>query len=103
LNGEAWNNVENAFEKRDTVMLLKNLLKFDLFPIKDSYVAYLKRDKNALECNPAPAARLSGRLYEMGLDVIYARCIEPKETNLAKKEIIGSRAVEAQRISKSQR
>lgn len=60
---------------------MEHLLKFDLFPIKDSYVAYLKRDKNALERNPATAARLSGRLYEMGLDSIYARCSEPKETN----------------------
>lgn len=56
-------------------------MKLDLFPIKDSYVAYLKRDKTALERNPATAARLSGRLYEMGLDTIYARCSEPKETN----------------------
>lgn len=81
LNGDAWKEVEKAFEKRDNITLLKNLLKFDLFPIKDSYVAYLKRDKNALERNPATAARLSGRLYEMGLDTIYARCSEPKETN----------------------
>ena len=81
LNGDAWKEVEEAFEKRDNITLLKNLLKFDLFPIKDSYVAYLKRDKNALERNPATAARLSGRFYEMRLDTIYARCSEPKETN----------------------
>ncbi len=81
LNGEPWKNVEKAFKKRDNTALLKNLLKLDLFPIKDSYVAYLKRDKEALERNPATAARLSGRLYEMGLDAIYARCSEPKETN----------------------
>jgi Tsp45I type II restriction enzyme. len=81
LDGELWKGVEKAFEKRDNVALLKNLLKLDLFPIKDSYVAYLKRDKTALERNPATAARLSGRLYEMGLDTIYTRCSEPKETN----------------------
>lgn len=81
LNGELWKGVEKAFEKRDNVTLLKSLLKLNLFPIKDSYVAYLKRDKTALERNPATAARLSGRLYEMGLDSIYARCSEPKETN----------------------
>ena len=68
LNGELWKDVEKSFEKRDNITLLKNLLKLDLFPIKDSYVAYLKRDKTALERNPATAARLSGRLYEMGLD-----------------------------------
>lgn len=80
-NGELWKDVEKAFEKRDNVTLMKNLLKLDLFPIKDSYVAYLKRDKTALERNPATSARLSGRLYEMGIDKIFARCSEPKETN----------------------
>lgn len=81
LNVEHWKDVKKAFEKRDNTALLKNLVKLNLFPIKDSYVAYLKRDKTALERNPATAARLSGRLYEMGLDTIYARCSEPKETN----------------------
>ncbi len=60
---------------------MQNLLKLDLFPIKDSYVAYLKRDKTALERNPATSARLLGRLYEMGLGKIFSRCSEPKETN----------------------
>lgn len=81
LNGELWKDVEKAFEKRDNVTLLKNLLKLALFPIKDSYVAYLKRDKTALERNPATADRLCGRLYEMGLNEIYSRSSEPKETN----------------------
>ncbi len=81
LNTELWKDVEKSFEGRNNIMLLKNLLKLNLFPIKDSYVAYLKRDKEALERNPATAARISGRLYEMGIDAIYARCSEPKETN----------------------
>ncbi len=81
LNGDLWKDVEKAFNKKDNTALLKNLVKLDLFPLKDSYIAYLRRDKTALERNPATAARLSGRLYEMGLDTIYARCSEPKETN----------------------
>ena len=81
LNGDLWKDVEKAFEKKDNTALLKNLVKLDLFPIKDSYIAYLRRDKTALERNPATAARLSGRLYERGFDTIYARCSEPKETN----------------------
>jgi hypothetical protein len=56
-------------------------LDFDLFPIKDSYVAYLKRDRGAIERNPNTVARLCGRLYEMGLDQIREKCSEPKETN----------------------
>jgi len=76
-----WNEVEEAFEIKDNFKLLNALLKFDLFPIKDSYVAYLKRDKTAIKRNPQTVNRLCGRLYEMGLDKIYDKCTEPKETN----------------------
>lgn len=76
-----WKNVEKAFKQKNNKALLQNLLQFELFPIKDSYVAYLKRDKSALERNPATVARLSGRLYEMGLKNIFSRCSEAKETN----------------------
>ncbi len=81
MDDELWNNVEEAFEKRNNVLLLKSLLELDLFPIKDSYVAYLKRDKGALDRNPATVDRLAGRLYEMGLKKIFSRSSEPKETN----------------------
>jgi hypothetical protein len=81
INENLWEQVENSFDKKDNEELLKALLKFDLFPIKDSYIAYLKRDKTSIERNPNTVARLCGRLYEMGLDIIYARCSEPKETN----------------------
>lgn len=81
LDNGLWKEVEKAFKKRDNISLLENLLKLELFPIKDSYVAYLKRDKGALKRNPATADRLAGRLYEMGLDEIFSRSSEPKETN----------------------
>ncbi len=81
IDNGLWKNVEQAFGKRDNSALLANLIKLKLFPIKDSYVAYLKRDKSSAQRNPATIARLSGRLYEMGLDSIYKRCSEPKETN----------------------
>ena len=81
IDGGLWKQVEKAFSKKDNISLLENLLKLDLFPIKDSYVAYLKRDKESLKRNPATADRLCGRLYEMGLDEIFSRSSEPKETN----------------------
>jgi len=81
IDGELWKDIEKAFKKRDNVVLLENLFKLGLFPIKDSYVAYLKRDKGALARNPATVARLCGRIYEMGIDMICSRCSEPKETN----------------------
>jgi len=76
-----WGNIETAFEKKDNTELLNHLLNLDLFPIKDSYVAYLKRDSSAISRNPATVKRLCGRLYEMGLNELYERCSEPKETN----------------------
>lgn len=81
IDKNLWKNVEKAFTEKDNIALLENLLKLDLFPIKDSYVAYLKRDKEALKRNPATVNRLCGRLYEMGLDEIFSKSSEPKETN----------------------
>ena len=81
IDQELWKNVEHAFKNRDNSALLENLLKLKLFPIKDSYVAFLKRDKAAVERNPATVARLCGRVYEMELSKVFERCSEPKETN----------------------
>lgn len=81
IDATRWQNVEAAFAAHDNDALLRTLLGFDLFPIKDSYVAYLKRDPGAIARNPATVSRLCGRLYEMGLDRIYEKCSEPKETN----------------------
>lgn len=76
-----WNQVEQSFNEQNNIDLLKVLLKLDLFPIKDSYVAYLKRDAGSIERNPNTIDRLCGRLYAMGLGKIYEECSEPKETN----------------------
>lgn len=81
VNTHTWECVEQAFDVKDNIELIKSLLKLERFPIKDSYVAYLRRDAGAIERNPATIARLCGRLYEMGLDKIYERASEPKETN----------------------
>jgi len=81
INNDIWKDVENAFKKKNNITLVKELLKLDLFPIKDSYIAYLKRDKTSIERNPKTINSISGRLYKMGLNKIFERCSEPKETN----------------------
>jgi Tsp45I type II restriction enzyme len=81
LNQELWKNVENSFQVKDNEQLIRSLLKLNLFPIKDSYVAFLKRDLSSINRNPKTINRLCGRLYEMGIDKIYEKCSEPKETN----------------------
>ena len=81
LNEEIWADVEKAFNRKNNDTLLRKLLTLDLFPIKDSYVAYLRRDKSAIDRNPRTINRICGRLYEIGLDKIFEKCSEPKETN----------------------
>jgi len=81
LDEDLWKKVESAFNSQNNKELVENLLKLELFPIKDSYVAYLKRDKSSIERNPKTVDRLSGRIYEMGLEKVFERATEPKETN----------------------
>ena len=81
INQETWSKVEFAFKKQDNILLFEELLKLELFPIKDSYIAYFKRDKTAILRNPNTVNRICGRIYELGLDKLYERCSEPKETN----------------------
>ncbi len=81
INQEKWVDVEEAFNRKNNNALLRKLLKLELFPIKDSYIAYLRRDTSAIARNPKTINRICGRLYEMGLDKIFERCSEPKETN----------------------
>ncbi len=75
------NKVRKAFNDNSNVMLVKELLELDLFPIKDSYVAYLKRDKSAIDRNPQTINRIAGTLFQMGIEEIIDKCTEPKETN----------------------
>lgn len=81
INKYKWEQVEIAFKNKDNKELLKSLLDFELFPIKDSYVAYLKRDAGAIDRNPKTVQRLSSALFGMGLNEIYEKCSQPKETN----------------------
>jgi len=81
IDNRAWNQVEIAFRDRNARQLITNLLNLNLFPVKDSYAAYLRRDPGAIQRNPETVNRLAGRIYELGLNKIYERCSEPKETN----------------------
>lgn len=74
-------NIREAFENSNNVSLVENLLDLELFPIKDSYVAYLKRDRTAVSRNPQTINRIAGNLFQMGIEEIIDKCTEPKETN----------------------
>lgn len=78
---DTWESVVEAYQERDNLSLIRHLLKLNLFPIKDSYVSYLRRDPSALERNPATVRRLAANLYNLNLEKILEKCEEPKETN----------------------
>lgn len=73
--------ISHSFQQRNNKELLEILLDQDIFPIKDSYVAYLKKDRNSIDRNPETIQRLAGMLYDMGLSEIFEKTTAPKETN----------------------
>lgn len=81
ISSDLQKEIENAFELRNNQELVRALLKLELFPIKDSYVSYLRRDSSSISRNPQTVNRLAGTIYEMGLDTVIEKCTEPKETN----------------------
>lgn len=81
IDQHKWEEVEQAFGSRNNEVLIEKLLDLNLFPIKDSYVAYLRHDRTAIKRNPCTVARLAGRMYELGLSKLYENCSQPKEAN----------------------
>lgn len=73
--------IKYYLDSKDKKNLINILLQQDVFPIKDSYVAYLKRDKKAIDRNPNTVDRLFGILVDMGFDEIIEKTTVPKETN----------------------
>tara|TARA_B110000503_G_scaffold99660_1_gene149090 strand:+ start:1177 stop:1962 length:786 start_codon:yes stop_codon:yes gene_type:complete len=73
--------LEHAYNSQDNLLLLKEALKLNLFPLKDSYVAFLRKDEKFIEQNPKTVDRLAGSMYELGWDKFLNNITEPKESN----------------------
>lgn len=78
---EKLNSIEKHFIEQNNIELIQELLDLEIFPLKDSYVAFLKRDRTSILRNPNTVNRLAGNLYQDGYDVMIEKCIQPKETN----------------------
>lgn len=76
-----WNNVESHFNSNNNIDMFQELLKLELFPVKDGYVPYFRKDKSAIERNPNTVNRICGRIRELGIKKLYELCTQPKETN----------------------
>ncbi len=73
--------LQESYTKQDNLALVKQALALDLFPIKDSYVAFLKRYPKAIELNPSTIDRISGEMYSLGWERILQNITDSKETN----------------------
>ena len=60
---------------------MNELLDLEKFPYKDSYISFLRKDRDAIKRNPKTVKRIAGRLYEMGIDKIIENIQAPKEAN----------------------
>lgn len=81
VDEEIWKEIEIAFKRQDNTSLVRHLCRLEKFPIKDSYIAFLKLDLNSVDRNPQTINRIAGTLYDMGFDKLWEKCTEPKETN----------------------
>lgn len=74
--------IEQAYGQKDKKKLVEELLKLEKFPIKDPYVAFLRKGgRRFLELNPKTVERIGNKLLSMSFEELVERCEEPKEFN----------------------
>jgi len=73
--------LKTFFDKKDRVKLIEELIKMEKFPIKDPYVAFLKRNPSAIKTNPKTIERITNTLFSMGFEEMIKGIEEPKEFN----------------------
>lgn len=73
--------LRNVFDSGDDDELIRELLKLEKFPIKDSYVAYFRANRNSIQENPGTVKRIAGRIRTLSFEEMVAFIEEPKEAN----------------------
>jgi hypothetical protein len=73
--------IRRLFNAGDDEALLDLLLDLEKFPYKDSYIAFLRTDRGAIQRNPMTVQRITDNLYSMGVEGVIAGVTQPKEAN----------------------
>ncbi len=74
--------LKTAFEKKDSKTLIKLLIaNAKVFPVKESYLGFLKAKPQAIDENPKTLNRIAKRLYSLGFDAMVKGAENPIETN----------------------
>lgn len=79
---EVKSELKDAYDIGDSVALVRTLLKLKKFPIKDPYVAFLRKKKGQfVDYNPKTVDRIAQTLLSMSFEEVVEGCEEPKEFN----------------------
>ena len=81
ISDEIKKDLKRIYNGGDNLELVKSLLKLPKFPVKDPYVAFLRKREFFLEYNPATVDRLAERVRSMGFEGMIESIEEPKEFN----------------------
>lgn len=81
LDSDTERSIRKAFKDRDTKNLINLLLEAEIFPVKDSYIGFIRAKEDAIEQNPETIERISKRLYGLGVEKLLQEATRPKETN----------------------
>lgn len=73
--------IRDAFNNKKTKELIYLLIKNEVFPVKDSYVGFLRLNPRAIDENPITIERIGKRLYSLGAEALIREATRPKETN----------------------
>jgi hypothetical protein len=73
---------KKAFDERNDKELIKLLIRnAAVFPVKDSYVGFLRKKEKAIDENPKTIERIAERLRTLGFEKMMQEASRPKETN----------------------
>lgn len=81
ISAEVKKDLRKIYKTGDNLELIKTLLKLPKFPVKDPYVAFLRKKEFFLEYNPVTVNRIAERIRSMGFKAMIKSIEEPKEFN----------------------
>lgn len=74
--------VKEAFDAKNNKELIRLLIEHaKVFPVKDSYIGFLRLKGEAIDENPLTVSRIAERLYSLGFKNMLQDSQRPKETN----------------------
>lgn len=81
LDKDLEQSIQKAFKDKKTKKLIKLLLEAEIFPVKDSYIGFIRAKEKAIDQNPETIKRIGERLYGLGIERLLQEATRPKETN----------------------